>query len=154
MKICCALSVHSPAVGDQLGDRHWPLSGCTAWASALAHQQDFHCLLESKASQWRGRCWLRTETSFQMTREVTLRGGEPRVPRGMQVETKRPLVRDTMTGREWRVVLGGPRWPSSVDASEGMVFATLPRRYRALGGSVHPDNSRANNGTSCCMRAL
>ena len=61
-----------------------------------------------------------------MTREMTLRGGEPRVPRGMQVETKRPLVRDTMTGRGWGVVLGGPWWPSSVDAPEGMVFARLP----------------------------
>lgn len=47
-----------------------------------------------------------------MTREVTLRGGEPRVPRGMQVETKRPLVRDTMTGRERGVVLGGLGGPA------------------------------------------
>lgn len=85
-----------------------------------------------------------------MIRGVTLRGGEFPVPGGMQVEIKRPLVRDTITSRcvWWRGrggVPGEPGWPRSADAPEETVFARLP--------GLHSLRGQCPGGASCKLQA-
>lgn len=127
---CWAWSACSPAVQELLrtgSDR----SGLTWPGTLLSCQWGIHCLLEAKPGPWRGR-WL-IETSFQMIRGVTLRGGEPPAPRCMQVGTKRPLVRDTMMGRGWGPLedLRGPEvlcphFLKPFALPEGVMLARLP----------------------------
>ena len=111
-----------------------------------------------------------------MIRGVTLRGGESPVPRGMQVEIKRPLVRDTITsrcvwGEEFLENLGGPgvlmllreqcspgcldyiqkegNCQPTVQLTSQQLSTVLPGREGVLWGITEPGSGERGRGEYC-----